>query len=470
MKTQLKLIMLPLLSSFVFGACIYTSKVEGKKFTLPKSFVARKGEAAKKKVEPGRWWRAFSDANLDRLIDESFKRSLTLEQARAVLDQAKAAYKAAFGGYFPTLGVTGNASRSRTVSDFGPPIGVREMESNSFRASIGVSYEVDLWGKVRYAVKGAKNNIRASTEDLRAAYITLAAQVSEGYYLLVQLRSQLKLTTQTIENRQAHLDLVTRRYKEGLVSALDVYQAQGSLATAKERRAALQGKLKSGTYALAVLVGRYPGEIKAGALDKLPESVATVETGLPAHLIMQRPDLRAAKARMLAADAQVGAAFAAHFPSINLSASIGGNFDPTGWIYSLIAGLTAPLFSGGKIAAEVKRNEGALRQMIAVYKSLLLNAVKEVEDALVQATTQRERVKWLEERVAASDDAFKLSTDQYTQGLIGYLPVLSAEQSYFAAQTELIVARRELVSARIQMCRALGGSWMDKEIAKRGKK
>jgi outer membrane protein TolC len=255
-----------------------------------------------------------------------------------------------------------------------------------------------------------------------------------------------------------------------LVSALDVYQAQGSLATAKERRAALQGKLKSGTYALAVLVGRYPGEIKAGALDKLPESVATVETGLPAYLIMQRPDLRAAKARMLAADAQVGAAFAAHFPSINLSASIGGNFDPTGWIYSLIAGLTAPLFSGGKIAAEVKRNEGALRQMIAVYKSLLLNAVKEVEDALVQATTQRERVKWLEERVAASDDAFKLSTDQYTQGLIGYLPVLSAEQSYFAAQTELIVARRELVSARIQMCRALGGSWMDKEIAKRGKK
>jgi NodT family efflux transporter outer membrane factor (OMF) lipoprotein len=271
---------------------------------------------------------------------------------------------------------------------------------------------------------------------------------------------------QTIKNRNRHVELVRRRYREGVVTALDLYQAQGNLAAAKAQKATFTNQLEVTENAIAVLLGGFPGKNVSGTLSRLPKTVVDVPEGLPADLLLQRPDLRAAQHRLMAADASVGQALADHFPSLTLSASVGYNFDPMGWIWNILGNLTAPLFQGRRISANVAMKRALLRQELASYKATLLKALKEVEDALVSGKELREQVRWQEAAVAAAEGALRMSLEQYAQGLISFLPVLTAEQSVYNARTSLITARRELISARIQLARSLGGSWMKKEQQK----
>ncbi|MBW2732236.1 MAG: TolC family protein, partial [Deltaproteobacteria bacterium] len=214
--------------------------------------------------------------------------------------------------------------------------------------------------------------------------------------------------------------------------------------------------------ALAVLVGRFPGHIDAGSLDALPPAVKEFGAGIPGELLEQRPDLRAALLRLKAADQQVGAAFAAHFPQIRIGGSLGYQLEPaSGFVWNLFAGLVAPLFEQVSINAQYNESKAKLRESVALFKKTLLNAVKEVEDALATGHATAKRIKWLQERVLAAEGALRLSTDQYTQGLTIYLNVLTAEQALLQARTELIAARRELIAARVSLARALGGAWMD---------
>ncbi|MCK5800203.1 MAG: efflux transporter outer membrane subunit, partial [Deltaproteobacteria bacterium] len=327
------------------------------------------------------------------------------------------------------------------------------------------SYEIDLWGKVRYARNAAKHSLAASAEDLRAAYITLAAQVTDTYYLLVQQRALIVLLDETIKSREAQVELVKRRYQSGVLRAADLYQALGSLAAAKAQRAQTRGALRRGVNALAALIGCYPGQIDAGKLDVLPPKLLHVSSGLPGQLLLQRPDLRAAFMRLKAADQTVGAAFAAHFPSLSIGGSLGRAIEPTaGTVWSIFASLTGPIFNGGAIHARYKERKAQLREAIAGFKKALLMAVKETEDALIRGQTTEERIKHLEMRVLTAEGALRLSTDRYRQGLTIYLAVLTSEQALLGARTELLAARRELISARVSLARALGGSWMNEDI------
>jgi len=451
---------------FASSGCIYKSAINDKSFRLPKGF-AEKGASTKKSI--GRWWKVFDDGQLDRLIGAAFKDSLTLEQARARVLQARSQLKAAKAGWYPSINAKLEGGRSSRPFAFGALSG--NQATNSLSLSLAASYEFDIWGKTRYAAKSAKLAAAAAEEQLRAGYISLAAQVAETYYLVVAAREQLRLLDQTIDNRKRLVEIVKRRYNVGVVTAVDLYQAQGNLAGARANQQRFVNQLKTAEHALAVLIGRYPKEIKSGTLDKLPEKVKSLAVGSPATMFKQRPDLRAAHKRLLATDARVGAALAQHFPSLSFSANIGRGFvDPAGWIWGLLGSLTAPLFQGGRIDAEVKRNRAVLKEELATFKILLLNAVKEVEDARVAGRTQSTRVKHLEEQTKSAEGALRLSTDQYAQGLLTYITVLTSEQQVYAARSELINARRELISARIQLARAMGGSWMDREIAAQKKR
>jgi NodT family efflux transporter outer membrane factor (OMF) lipoprotein len=452
------------LTMFMIGSagCIYDSKLAAQRFKLPEHYgpAGSRSATARQTRAPERWWALLGDPTLNRLMEQAFSQNLDLAKARARVVQAEAQLKLAQAGFYPSVQADASVGRSRSIFNVGA-LGTFANEQNAFKLSAAASYEVDLFGKVRYAHQAAKLDLAASGEDLRATAISIAAQLADSYYLVVQLRAQLELSRRTIASRTNHLELVMRRYREGVVSALDLYQAQANRAEARENRVALRAQLQLAENALATLLGGYPGQVDSGSLDRLPAQVFELQAGVPGQLLLQRPDLRAMHARLIAADWRVGAAFAEHFPTLNLSTSIGGQFDPVGWVYSLFAGLTAPLFSGFRVAAKVELNKGLVQEQLAAFKALLLVAVREVEDALINGRSYQRRMTLLEERVAAAEGSLRLATDQYTQGLISYLPLLTAEEQVFSARTALISARRNLISARIQLARALGGGWVE---------
>ena len=462
---------LPLLTSTVLIAsgCVYKSKItRGSLPRPPASYASARGQAKAPPV--GKWWRLLGDPLLDRLMEKAFRNNLDLAQARARIEQVEAVLKLAGGGYYPNLSIVGSAGYSRTAMKMS--IAGQTMESTTSRGayslSLAASYEIDLWGKVRNSVKAARLDLRAVKDDVNTAKITIAAQLADAYFLAVAFRAQLGLLDRTIKARTAHLDLVQRRYRSGLVTALDIYQARENLARAQAQRAAFKGQLKTTEHAIALLVGQYPKEGIAGNLDSLPEGVMNLPVGLPSQLLMRRPDLRAVHARLLSADAQVGASVAKRYPSLSLTASAGANFDPLAFIYNIVGNLTAPIFQGGRISAEIKQKRAILKERLVGYKAALLKAVKEVEDAMVTGRAVKRRVKHLLKRTEAAVGGLKLSIDQYMQGLVPYLTVLNTEQNVYAARTELIAARRELISARIQLARALGGGWQQEGKKKTG--
>lgn len=439
--------------------CVYRSKVQ---HDLPKPPGRYHGAEAKRAADAGRFWEVFGDRQLDRLMRELLEQNLSLEQAWARVEQARASLALYKAGYYPTLTAKGEAGRSHTAQVFGDM--ERSFSRNTFTLSLGAAYEVDLWGRVRYAVRSARHELQATEEDLRAAYLSVAAQLAEAYFLAAELRAQLELLESTVQSRARHVELVQRRFTEGVVTALDLYQAQGNLAAARAQQSLYAGRLKTTEHGIAVLLGRHPGKKVSGDLRELPRQVKDLPAGLPAQLLLRRPDLRAAHQRLMAADASVGAAVAGHYPSLSISGQVGQSFDPMAFVWSVLGSLTAPLFQGGRVSAEVKVRRAELRLALASYKATLLQALKEVEDALVSGQEIAERVKWLEAKVTAAEGALRMSTDQYAQGLISFLPVLTAEQTVYEARSELLTARRELVAARIQLARALGGGWMEAEV------
>jgi len=419
---------------------------------------SNRGEARAAKSKPAReWWKIFGDRALDRLIDHALKNSLDLEATCAKVDLARASLILAGAGWYPSVSARGDVSVSE--SDMGVGLGSTRRESYSL--SLSAAYEVDLWGKVRYGREAAKQDLAASEDDLLAARISVAAQISDAYFLAVELRSQLQLLQRTIDNRRVQLELVRRRYRMGVVTALDIYQAEESLSRALAQHTTFGGRLRTTEHAISVLAGEFPGRSISGKLDKLPRRVRLLPAGLPTQLLLRRPDLRAAHARLTAADARVGRAVAGHYPSLSISASIGGSFDPVSLLWNVLGNLTAPIFQGMRVQAQVNQKKALLRQQLALYKVTLLAALKDVEDALITGQMVERRVVHLESRVKAAEGARRLSMEQYTQGLVPYLTVLTAERSVYTARSELISARRELISARIQLARALGGGWQE---------
>jgi NodT family efflux transporter outer membrane factor (OMF) lipoprotein len=457
------LMLIPLL-----GGCVHSAGVTPE--TLPKAPEAYqnagRGRGSKETPAIGRWWRVFKDRKLDALMKQALEASLTIEQAWARLSQARASLKLSRAGYWPTLSLKGEAGRSHTAMKFG------EQQSSSFdrntlSLSLAAAYEVDLWGKVRFGARAARLELEASEDDVRAAYLSVAAQLVESYFIAAELRAQLQLLERTVESWRRHVELVARRYREGVVTALDLYQAKQNLAAARAQQHTIRRQLAGTEHAICVLMGRAPARGTAGALRELPRQVVELPPGLPAQLLLRRPDLAAAQRRLMAVDARVGQAVAGHYPSLTISGSVGYQFDPAALVWSILGSLMAPIFEGQRVSAEVELRKAQLREALVGYRASLLRALAEVEDALVSGHELGQRVRLLEERVAAAEGALRMSTDQYTQGLVSFLQVLTAEQSVYNARRELLTARRELISARVQLARALGGGWMQEEMKRR---
>jgi NodT family efflux transporter outer membrane factor (OMF) lipoprotein len=413
-------------------------------------------------VEQGAWWESFRNQHLNTMMDSLFAANLQLEQAAARVDQAQALYRVTHAGRLPSVTATGTAQRSRIMTSFGP------VTDNNFRLSAAAAYEVDIWGKIRQQDRAAMLRALASEEDMRSLYLTMAAQFVDVYYLSVELQQQLALLDLTIASSRDYLEIVDRRYQQGLVSALDVYQAQQQLANILALRPDVASALQSTQHGLQVLLGRYPTATEQNTDVQLPELQDSLPVGLSSDLITRRPDLRSALNRLQAVDADLAAAVRAQYPSLSLTANGGTTsrefadiLDPENRFWTLVANLVQPLFDGGRRQAQAEYQEARRRESLAQYRLALLGAFQEVENALVDEAQLRQRLAYQAEQVAASRNSLRIATDRYLQGLIDFLPVLNAQQGLYQSQRAQITTRRNLVSSRISLARALGGSWED---------
>ena len=407
-----------------------------------------------------KWWLSFDDARLSTLIDQALSDNLTLQVAWARLSQAEASARQAGADLIPDL--TGTASVTRTRSDGSGNRGSHT--TSNLALGLAVSYELDLWGRIRSARDAAEMDLRATRTDLDAAAITLTARVADTWCLLLDSRAQVKLIADQIETNGKYLDIVRLRFRQRQVQAIDVLQQQQQLEDSRCQLVLARARQEVLAHALAVLVGKVPTSELSGVEGPLPPLPALPETGVPAELVRRRPDIRGAAMRLAAAHHNLAAAAADRFPRISLSAGAGTSgpkardlFD--NWLGSLAANLTAPILDGGRRAAEVDRTRAVAEQHLHDYGQTVLDALQEVEDALVNERRQSEYLAGLVAQLDLSGKILNQSRQHYVKGAVGYLRVLDALRSHQSLERKILTARLDLLCNRINLYRALGGSW-----------
>ncbi len=419
---------------------------------MPASFGQRPAGA----LLTGPWWHEFDDPELSAVIDRSLRDNLELRAVWARLAQARALSGQAGAARWPQLNVELGAGRGREP--------ITRTTQNSFSWSAAAGYEVDLWRRVASQHGAAEQDLYAARDDVEATAISLAAAVAETWYDLVYQRAQAALLAEQKRTDQIFLRLVQLRFGQGLVSALDVHQQQQRLFEVEATLASVQASQRVAEHRLAVLLGRAPGTIRPGTAASLPALPPFPDTGVPADLLIRRPDARAAQRRVIAADYRVAAAIADRLPTIRLSASVGDQASsPSDLIrnplWNLASGLLAPIFDGGRRAREVDRNRAVVEERLAQFGSVLLRALAEVEDAIALEREQRRIIAELSRALAEARSSLQEARDRYEQGVSEYLQVLTALGATQALELRLLGARRQLVSHRIQLYRALGGAW-----------
>lgn len=414
---------------------------------------------------PDRWWESFGDPELEGLVRQAFSENFDLRAAWARLEQADALWRTARSGLFPAISASAEASRSRRTFAVGGPIGTVTPESSLYALSVGASYELDVWGRVASQMEAAASEFAATRDDIESLAMTLAARVAETYYGLVEARSERRLIDEQIAVSRTYLDLVSLRFAQGQATALEVYQQRQQVGSLEATIPPADEGIALLEHQLAVLVGRPPGTFAAG-LDgpRLPDVPALPAVVAPGDLLTRRPDVRAARARVVAADHRLASSVAELLPAIRLTGQTGGQSTEIAdvlksWMYNVAGNIAAPLFEGGRRRAEVQRSRAVVTERLEAFGQVLLNAVREVEDALVQERKRRELAAALDRQLQVAEANLREARARYANGLVEYLNVLAALSAFQSLERSRLQVDRDIIVRRIQLYRALGGAW-----------
>lgn len=423
---------------------------------------------------PERWWTAFGDPALDRLVERALAGNLELaevwqrlREARAVADrEASDLYPDvdgfADGSVFRSSGEEDGFGRGFDGDDGDGGTG-GDFQDEELRLGLTATYEVDLWGRIRSRVEAERFRAGAGLEDYRTAALTLSAEVARTWFQWVEARDQVALLDEQVEANRQILELLENRFANGQIRGVDVLRQRQLVEATRELRIEAEARAALLEHLLAVLLGRSPQDFDAAASSDpaLPPLPPLPETGLPAELVRRRPDVRAAWLRVEAADRDLAAAIARRYPRLTLGA--GADLDALdlfdAWTRSLTADLLAPLFRAGELEADAERAEAVRRQAVLRYGQATLTAFREVEDALVREAAQRERVDSLERQNTLSEQALERLRMQYLNGLGDYIDVLTALTGAQRVRRDLLVARRQLLEDRVLLYRALAGGF-----------
>lgn len=413
-------------------------------------------------VAPTRdWWRGFGSAELSGLIDEALAASPDLAIASERIRQAEAQARVAGASLFPALNFGAGTGHRETR-----PHGGRWSGADSASAELSASYEIDLWGAIASGVRAAESSLSATRFDFEAVRLTLLSGVASGYFQVLSLRGRLAVARENLAIAERVLKVVDARVRYGAASALDLARQQAAVLSVRASIPVLDLQERQTLYALAILVGRPPEGFDAAGAGLGALAVPRVAPGLPADLLVRRPDLASAEAQLAAANANVAAARAALLPGISLSGSAGLasnvliNFlnAPTA-VLALGASLAQPIFDGGRLRAQVDAAASRERELLENYRKAILAALADVEGALASGSRTADQETLQARVVEQARIALRLAEIRYREGADDLLSVLDAQRTLFQAEDQLAQVRLSRLQASIGLYKALGGGW-----------
>ncbi len=407
----------------------------------------------------GAWWGLFSDPALDALESRVIDANQTLRAAEANFRGARAAVGAARAGLFPTVGGSASGARSRNGARSGGG------STAAYAAAADAQWEIDVWGRVRRLVEAAQDTAAASAADLAATRLSLQSELAADYLQLRVADATRRIFEETVAAFERSLVLTQNRYVAGVVARVDVVQAETQLLGARASLLDIEATRAQLEHAMAALTGRAPADVSIPPVEGLP-AVPDIPAGVPSALLERRPDIAAAERRVAAANAQVGAATAAIYPTITLTGSVGfAGTSLANWfslpnrVWSLGTALAAPLFDAGLRQAQREQAVAAYDATVADYRQTVLDAFRDVEDNLALLRVLADEVRVEEEALRAARESVALTTNQYKAGLVGFIDVVTVQNVAFSAErTALELNGRRLVAA-VNLIKALGGGF-----------
>jgi len=418
------------------------------------------GVAAEGREDLSRWWEKLGDATLTALVSQALQASPDLRTAQARLREARARRALASAQRAPALEAGARASSSHR-SDTG-------VTSELYSAGFDASWELDVFGGKRRALEAADADLQSSAAALDGARVSLAAEVALNYVEVRAFQARLAIARGNLDSQSETLQLTDWRAQAGLVGSLDVEQARANREQTRAQIPSLQTSLAEAQHRLAILLGLAPTALREqlAAAAPIPRAPARIAIGIPADILRQRPDVRAAERTLAAETARIGQAEAARYPSFSLSGSIGleaASLDAlTGGATrtrALAAGASAPLFDGGRLRQQVEIQRAVQERAGVSYEATVLAALEEVENALVGFGNSGARREALAEALSAARNAALLAHHRYTAGLVNFQTVLDTERTVLSIEDSLAATEAEGVSSLIQLYKALGGGW-----------
>ncbi len=412
-----------------------------------------------------KWWDLFNDSVLDTLIVTALRENKNLLVAISRIEEARANLGFTGADQYPKLGIQGDASRSNLISK---SLGSSEI-NNSFFIGPVLSWEIDFWGKFRRATESARAQLLASEFSLRTVQISLISEVISTYFLLLDYRQRLEIANNTLAAREKSLNIIQHRFDKGIVAEIDLNQSQIQKEIAAVAIPVFERLAAQTENALRILLGKLPGEIELGHPPPNQIIPPDIPAGLPSDLLVRRPDIAEAEYLLMAQNANIGVAVAKMFPSISLTGILGlasgdlSTLTDGGAAWSLSGGLLGPLFNFNKNTLRVEIEEARTEQAFYIYENTVLNAFREVEDALIEVETYKRQLAAKQRQFNAAKNAENLSLQRYDQGVTSYLEVLESQRSSFNAELELSEVKKDYLNAYVKLYKALGGGWITKE-------
>ncbi len=457
MKARLATISIAVL----LASCVVGPDYERPGIETPEEFRQRISVGASISNTP--WWQLFQDEQLERLIIIALEESKDLAIATARLDETRARLGFVRADQFPRLDGVADASRGNLLGQFLPGAGIQ----NNYVLAAELSFEVDLFGKLRRSTEAARAELLASEDARATVLISLIADVAGTYFLLRDLDERYEISARTFKTRRKSTQLVRARFDKGTVPKLDVNQAEIQEAQAVVQLAVFERQVIRTENLLNILLGRNPGPVVRGASIEDQIMPPEVPAGLPSELLERRPDVRAAEQSLAAQTARIGVAEALRFPSLSLTATAGYAStelsqltDSNLQIWNIGANFFAPLFNAGQNKRRVEIEIARTEQLLNAYELTVLQAFREVEDALASIRTLRDESAARKLQVRAARSAAFLSQARYFGGVTSYLEVLDTERSLFRTELAASAVRRAQLVAIVDLYKALGGGWL----------
>jgi len=451
---------------FLSSGCAVGPNYKRPQVNAPATFRGETQAAATNSIADLPWWEIFQDDALRELIRAALTNSYDLRIAVTRVEQARALAAQSRADFFPQLNYSAGAGRNRNAAN-GVAVFDEGQTASFFKAAGDVSWEIDLWGRIRRLSESARAQFFASEEARRDVMISVIGDVAEAYFQLIALDVQLEISKRATNAFGESLKIFTERLQGGVASRLETSSAEAALASAAATIPDLERRIALQENQINVLLGRNPGPIpRNDSLLRTNFSLPEVPAGLPSALLERRPDIRQAEELFRSANARVGVALANFFPNLSLTALFGhvspelSAFTSGGAnAWSAAANLAGPIFQGGRLAAQYREAKATREQFWLQYQATVLNAFREVSDALISRQKFADARVQQARAVAAYEEAVEVAVDRYRVGQSSYYEVLQEQQQLFPTQNALVQTRLNQLLDLVQLYRALGGGW-----------